>query len=197
MALHKTDAREKLFDLSAKSFSDVVTTLRPSKEVELSAGLARLHNLHRIDWGKIKLHPIEAINPPQLVLASEFILKGHMALNEYPLFALLDTCDEKRWGGYRADILFLDEGQDNLLLVENKIGDRLTVDYVRAVLEWLDSQSKFQTPCFVLLTGREFIKENWYRNELIEGSAKRNSAGRKADLYIMYWEEVFAACAAP
>lgn len=182
--------------LAEQNFRDFITGLSPRREVEFSACLAALHNWRRIDWKKVTLYQPRKSSLGQSVSADQVIAADAVALCEYPLF-FSDRKDELQWAEFRADILFCSKNRRKIAYVENKIGAGIRKDLIEGVMKCFEKYSlrgKLQKSCFILLSGREFIKNDWYISEMEEVLSRVGQSIVSA--HIMHWEDIFNACAA-
>jgi len=197
MTSDKMKGREKLLQAACGIFKDVVTGGPARTEEELSALLALFHNWGRIDWSKVQLEVVGPTRVSGQVPANSLGISGYTAVSEYPLFAAPGSDEMRRWGKFRADILLVSKSSlDRLIYVESKIDASIRPDLIPGVLRYLEQQPRFTSCAFVILRGRGFSPE-WYRKELLSALAEPDLKLEKTKTYFMYWEDVFAACAAP
>jgi hypothetical protein len=195
MAFNKTQALDRLRERGGSVFKDFITGRPAHNEIEFSSALAVLHNWGRIDWKKVKLRSASESPLDSPVLASDLIGQDAAALCEYPLFSAPGSAEEKRWGAFRADILFLAKDRSKIAYVENKIGAGIRHDLISGTIECL-GLSIFKKPSFIVLTGEEFLDAKWYRGELEATLAELGVRRKNVSAHIMIWEDVFKACAA-
>ncbi len=201
MKFDQISARKRLLERTSKVLADIVTGISAGNEIELSSQLALAHNFQRVDWGKVALHSVAGAGSSPCTLANQVLGSDLTAFCEYPLFARLQSDEERTWGCYRADVPFLSPEMNNLVYIENKIGDDLSADFVFRVLRWLGYQTEFAGPAFFLLTGKEFLDAGWYSNEVktawLSWDERREKTGleSKIEAYLMCWEDVVNACA--
>jgi len=184
---------DHLRELGGSVFKDFITGLPARNEIEFSAALAVLHNWRRIDWRKVSLQSGSESPLDAPIMASETITEDAEALCEYPLFSMPGSAEEKKWGAFRADVLFLARDRSRIAYVENKIGARIRQDMIAGTIKCLDNCSHFKRASFVLLTGQEFF-EATYIGKLRAALAEFGNDRKNVSVHIMFWEDVFRAC---
>ncbi|MEA4848038.1 MAG: hypothetical protein VB106_12475 [Clostridiaceae bacterium] len=171
-----------------KGFSSRILYITPdnmsSFENELSSLLCYYHQKGRLAWSNIKLYTLE----------KHFTgVTGDIVFNdagfiscEWPLYAK-NSEEINIWGGMKADLLYLNNNEDTIALIENKIGSAYTlgntqIDRYFKYLQKLQIKKKV----FILLTSIELIQNNWYLKEIKES----RQVTTNIEVYITYWEDI-------
>lgn len=169
-------------------FRDPITSHIAGKEVELSALLALKHNWRSIPWHKVTLH---AMDGEKTVSADLIFTTDLYAFCEYPLFPRTDE-QVTAYGDFRADVLLLSKKLDRIVYVENKIERRMRSDLLPGILNWLLQREK---AALVFLTRQKLFETEKYKSQLAHIVNESTKGARVVDTYMMYWEDVFNACA--
>ncbi len=192
MGINVDEVRKRLLALLSDKFVDPITGLCPQQgkeEEQLSALLGLFHQEGLIEWNRVKLYTES--NKPSGRMSNELIGLKSVVGCEYPLFAKPASQEETKWGARRADLLFVQEDADRVVLVENKIGSKLKTEQLAGYLDYL-TQCEFSNRFLILLSGRDFFNEDWYSSELRQMLAKKQ-LNVSVKSYLIYWEEVFSA----
>lgn len=187
MSIASLVKRKLAEEADIKGFSNKIMSVTPNTsalENCLSSLLCYFHQKNRIVWSNIRLYTLE--KQFSGVTGDEIFCDPGFISCEWPLAA--DSSEEIQiWGGMKADLLYLNNDEVTIVLIENKIGSRYTSanTQVERYLKYLD---KFQIKekVFILLTSRELTEKDWYLNE-IKGSSQIASAVK---VYVLYWEDV-------
>ncbi len=194
MAFDSNGARIRLFDRVPAHFVDPVTGLQPTREEELSAVLAVFHQRGLVAWNRVILYLSN--NQPSGMKADGLFTKGGLINCEHPLFAKTDT-ERKLWGGMKADLLYISQGDQAIALVENKVGSGFTsgrdveTGQLARQAEFL-LRSKIPKRYLVVLATEEFFEAGWYLSELRDTLSHKNRSAM-IDGFLMRWEEVLAS----
>jgi len=191
------------FTALPKIVSDPITGIRPSREVELSAILATFQQHGRIDWLKAGIRmwsPTEGdfisdsdTSRPVSAVLSE---KGR-TLTEYPLFSETDK-QWKRWGEMSADVLFVTERPERVILFENKLDSKFTYDdnppdgQLSRQIEYLIDLPEKVEKRFLILTFPETNLE-WYVKRLRKAAEETLPSNSNVAVGYAIWEHIFAA----
>lgn len=200
MASSKNDVKEALFAAAVRNkFLDPLTNSEPTSETELSGLLAYFQQIGAIDWSDVPL--LDTEGRPVGYSSEDLLSSTDLVVSEYPLFCR-SASESDIWGEMRADLLFISEQRSSVVLVENKIGSEFTgngddpetgqlakqADFLIDVQE----HGRFQSCAQVIITTKEYVKNDWYGGVLKNTLAVPKRYG-KVNGYQLCWEDIFHA----
>lgn len=191
MSINKHAVKKKLF----AAFTDRVTGYSPQKEVELSAILAVLHQRREIRWNQVPLYTPS--NEATGHYADSLLAKGGTISCEYPMISSSQR-EVNTWGAMTADLLYVSNDYQTIVLIENKIGSSFTsgdkdveTGQLARQIEYLNS-TKVSSPYLILLSSDDFFLAGWYFSELVATLQHKTHCNR-VQAYLMKWEDICQA----
>lgn len=195
MAIDKNDVRKRLFGNIPAFFMDPVTGLKPASEIELSSLLCVFHQKGLVQWDRVKLYGVNY--EPSKNKADSLFSQSSMMTCEWPLFASNEE-QTNIWGQMTADLAYISEDNDTVVLIENKIGSGFTSEgsdvengQLARQIKYL-IRSKITNKYIMLLSSKEFFEAGWYLNELCNTLSHRNRDAMVKS-YLICWEEIFSS----
>jgi len=191
----KDDVKNQLFDCLPDDFVDPAMGYPPCNENQLTGLLYLLDLRGRIDWRRVRL-----LTPENTVTntTADSILSGPGSLvSEYPLFAWDDE-EVRTWHQMAADLVFLSDDNQRIVLIENKIGSNFTSGGDDVDTGQLARQVKYLLGCripekhIVIISSGLFFDRGWYANELA-ATLGRNDRRSELQGHLICWEEIFNA----
>lgn len=176
------------------NFVDPITEYAPTNEVQMSGLLGLLHQMGRVRWETVPL--LLPTNELSGSMADE-VFAGTLMCSEYQLFWSSDN-EMQVWGLMPADLICFSQIKQTVVIIENKIGSRLTgvqdnpgVSQLAKQLDFLIGR-KFSKRALVLLSTTELFNRGRYRNELLS-ALRHDEREKEVNGFLMRWEDVLCA----